>query len=91
MGTIRLPRVAVSRELAKILVREIGTRDDVLIDGRGLVVNNESFAFQLASDLVRKNPSRIKVLGGSSKWQGDLKHAADEFHLNLEVQSLLEA
>ena len=91
MGTIRLPRVAVSRELAKILVQEVHPDDEVVIDGRGLVVNNESFAFQLASDLVGKSPRKVKVLGGSTKWQADLKEAASELHLKVETQSLLSA
>lgn len=90
METVRLPRVAVSRELATALIKKIAPQagTGVTLDGRGLVVNNESFAFQLVEDLAEQNVSSVILLGGSSKWDAAVKTAAEAFHLSVERQAL---
>lgn len=91
MTTIRIPRVAVSRELATTLIKETSPnpRDEIVIDGRGLVVTNESFAYQLASDLKALELGKIQVWGGSPKWRHNLQNAAKKFHLVLEDRPLV--
>jgi hypothetical protein len=88
MTTIRLPRVAVSRDLATSLIEGISLKlgEEIIIDGRGLVVNNESFAFQLAEDLSGLHPKAVKVVGGSPKWHKNLQEAARQFSLGIELQ-----
>lgn len=88
MSTIRLPRVAVSRDLATSLIEEVDAKsgEEIIIDGRGLVVNNESFAFQLAEGLSGLHPKAVRVLGGSPKWRKNLQEAARQFNLGIELQ-----
>lgn len=89
MPRIRIPRVAVSRELASALVKNAvstGGHGAFEIDGRGLVVNNDSFAYQLAEDLKKEDKSTVSMLGGSPKWFSDFKKAAEYFDLNLISQ-----
>jgi hypothetical protein len=85
MATVRLPRVAVSRELASSLIAQaaIRTNEEVEVNGRGLVVNNESFAYQLAEDLSKVRPLRVRVIGGSPKWHANFKKASKKFQLDV--------
>jgi len=87
MPRIRIPRVAVSRELATSLVKSAvskGGQPGFEVDGRGLVINNDSFAYQLAKDIKAANGASVSILGGSPKWNTDFETAAAAFDLKIE-------
>lgn len=90
MSTIRLPRIAVSRDLAKNLVwaDEVKADEPVVLDGRAMVVNNEDFASALATELRSRNIVRFEVLGGSPEWQDAIKAAGASHDVQITVQSL---
>ena len=90
MSTIRLPRIAVSRELAKDLVwaDEVKADEPVVLDGRWMVVNNEDFASQLATELRNRNIVHLQVLGGSPESQYAIRAAVATHDVQINVQSL---
>lgn len=86
MERIQLPRVAVSRELASSLVRsrnKDASNDQVELDARSLVVNNESFVSQLAQELQNARLSHVKIRGGSPEWQQSIELAVKQLGLEL--------
>ncbi|HAY43056.1 MAG TPA: hypothetical protein DCY59_05680 [Micrococcaceae bacterium] len=87
MSTIRLPRVAVSRDLANKLTKDIvySEQEPIVLDGRGLVVNNDGFAQQIAADLKSLNIDGVQVLGGSPEWQQAIREAGREHDLLIKV------
>ncbi|WP_417372425.1 hypothetical protein [Glutamicibacter protophormiae] len=90
MSTIRLPRIAVSRDLAKDLVwaDEVKADEPVVLDGRWMVVNNEDFASQLATELRKRNIVHFEVLGGSPEWQDAIRAAGAAYNVQINVQSM---
>ncbi|MFK0002551.1 hypothetical protein [Paenarthrobacter sp. NPDC090522] len=87
MTSIRLPRVAGSRDLAEALVEEahISSADNVQVDGRNLVVNTESFAFRIVELVSEASPQSVEFVGGSPEWFKDVKRAADKLQVKFKI------
>ncbi|MFJ2618542.1 hypothetical protein [Glutamicibacter sp. NPDC087344] len=90
MSTIRLPRIAVSRDVAKDLVWADSVKADepVVLDGRWMVVNTDAFASQLTTELRNKNIVHFEVLGGSPEWQESIRAAGLSHDVQIKVQPL---
>lgn len=89
MHTIRLPRVAVSRDLAAQLAHPAQPGQPVTIDGRGLITSNAPFAQELAANLAALQPAAaITMLGGSPDWQAQWQAAAAAQCLRYDVRPL---
>ena len=88
MHTIRLPRVAVSRDLATQLARNAQPGQPVTIDGRGLITSNTPFAQELAATLAALHPATITTLGGSPAWEAQWQAAAAAQDLRYDVRPL---
>lgn len=78
MSTVRLPLpdFAVSRSDADELLLENTVRpgDVVVLDGRYLAFNSDSFASQMAHRLIDLGPSiRVIVSGGGDNWIHDIQ------------------
>ena len=92
MTTIRLPRIAGSRDLAETLIADahIEPKSEVEVDARNLVINTESFAFRMA-ELLSDAHASLVILGGSPTWMDDIQKAAARFKVASSVKKLTSA
>lgn len=86
--TVLLPRVAGSREYATLLTNDVKPYHDVLIDGRRMALSGDSFADQLAKNLVLKSPRSVVVLGGGEDWPPRITEAAKRYGLSIAFKPL---
>lgn len=86
--TVLLPRVAGSRVYATLLTKDVKPYHDVLIDGRRMVLSGDSFADQLAKDLMQKSPRSVIVLGGGEDWPERITLAAKRYGLSIAFKPL---
>ena len=90
MSSIRIPRVAVSRRIAANLATAVEINEDepVILDGRGLVVNNDVFALQLAQDLKERNLAGVIVMGGSPQWHRAIQSAGQQLDFSVTFREV---
>mgnify|MGYP000848323137 CR=1 FL=1 len=90
---LRLPDFAMAREAADEIVNDVHVKsgDAIIVNGRDLAMNSDSFADQLALRLKDARPSSLIIAGGGEAWIEDISRALSEREVHFEAKPLREA